>query len=75
MTSEGTLALFPASFDEQAAAEIYEDPDAIMGGAFFPPGEAVPVEGGFRLTGRMPFMSGCHHCSWFLGQAFIMESF
>ncbi len=66
--------LFPAFFDERAAAEIYGDADVVVAGAFFPPGEAVSVEGGFRLTGRTPFASGCHHCGWFLGMAHIVEN-
>lgn len=66
--------LFPAFLDEKAAADIYGDGSVILAGAFFPPGEAVPVEGGFRLTGRTPFASGCHHCHWFLGLAQIVEN-
>lgn len=66
--------LFPAFFDEKAAAEIFGDGDGVMAGVFFPPTEAVSVEGGFRLTGRMPFASGCNHCEWFLGMAHVIEN-
>jgi alkylation response protein AidB-like acyl-CoA dehydrogenase len=34
-------------------------------------GEAVPVEGGYRLTGRWPFASGCYHAEWLSGTSYI----
>jgi indole-3-acetate monooxygenase len=42
-------------------------PDAIIGGAFNPTGVAVPVEGGYRVSGRWAFASGCQHCHWLYG--------
>ena len=66
---------FFAWFPDEGAREIFGDgPDIVVGGTLFPPGQAVPVEGGYRLTGRWPFVSGCHHCSWFMGPAFIMDA-
>src|SRR5213592_4272901 len=35
---------------------------AVMGG-----GKAVPVEGGYRVTGRWPFGTGCQESAWMLG--------
>ena len=33
-----------------------------------PAGVATPVDGGFRLSGRWKYASGCEHCEWaFLG--------
>jgi alkylation response protein AidB-like acyl-CoA dehydrogenase len=49
------------------------DPDRIVAGAVFPPGKAVPVDGGYRVTGRWPFASGCQHASWFIGPAHVSE--
>ncbi len=48
------------------ADEIYgNDPDVITVGAFPPTnGRAIAVEGGFRLTGRWRFVSGCEHSHW-----------
>jgi indole-3-acetate monooxygenase len=42
-------------------------PDAIIGGAFNPTGVAVPVDGGYRVSGQWAFASGCQHCRWLYG--------
>ena len=58
-------AIFGAWLPGEGAAEIFGDPNTIVGGTLFPSAKAVPVDGGYRVTGRMPFVSLCHHCTWF----------
>jgi indole-3-acetate monooxygenase len=41
--------------------------DVIAGGAINPSGVAEPVDGGYRVTGRWAFVSGCEHCDWLFG--------
>ena len=41
---------------------------AVMGG-----GRAVPVEGGYRVTGRWPFGTGCQESTWMLGSFQILD--
>jgi alkylation response protein AidB-like acyl-CoA dehydrogenase len=66
---------FIARLPDTGAAEIFEKgPDQIMGGALFPPGKATPVKGGYTLSGRWPFVSGCHQCAWFMAPSFVMEA-
>jgi alkylation response protein AidB-like acyl-CoA dehydrogenase len=44
-----------------------------MAGALNPPAGATRVEGGWRITGRCPFGSGCHHARWFVMPAVEMD--
>ena len=46
---------------------------AIAGTAVPGGGQAVPVEGGYRVTGRWPFGSGCHQAAWMLGSFEILD--
>lgn len=41
---------------------------AVQGG-----GQAVPVEGGYRVTGRWTFGSGCQESAWMLGSFQILD--
>jgi alkylation response protein AidB-like acyl-CoA dehydrogenase len=41
---------------------------AVMGG-----GQAVPVDGGYRVSGRWPFGTGCQESSWMLGSFQILD--
>lgn len=59
--------------DEGLEEFLAGDPDSILGGAVYPPGKAIQVDGGYRITGRWPFASGCHHAAWFLETAFIFD--
>ncbi|MGH8986063.1 MAG: acyl-CoA dehydrogenase family protein, partial [Acidimicrobiia bacterium] len=47
---------------------LYGDgPDAMIAGVFNPTGVAVPVDGGYRVSGRWAFASGCSHSDWLYG--------
>jgi indole-3-acetate monooxygenase len=62
-----------AWFPDDGANEIYGEPDASFAGSFFPPRRAVAVDGGYRLNGRTPFVSGAHQAHWFLGLAQVYD--
>ena len=54
-----------AYLGEDAAREIFGPPTGIL--AWGPPGgpfEAVPVDGGYRISGTWRFASGSHHATW-----------
>jgi indole-3-acetate monooxygenase len=65
------LALLPrARFDA-----LYSDsPDLICAHSFTPRGEAKVKAGGFEVTGRWPFASGCLHSKWLLGHCLVIEN-
>jgi alkylation response protein AidB-like acyl-CoA dehydrogenase len=60
-------------FSDEGAKEIFGQPDAIFAGSFFPPRRAIPVDGGYRVTGQMSFVSGAHQAQWFLGLAHVYD--
>jgi alkylation response protein AidB-like acyl-CoA dehydrogenase len=63
-------AFMPASVSN----EIYANgPDVPIPGASAPNGRAVPVDGGYRVSGRWPLASGCHHGEWLGGMALIFD--
>ena len=52
-------------FPERAQQDVWAgDPDAWIAGSLAPNGDAKPVDGGWRVTGRWPWASGCLHARW-----------
>ncbi len=46
---------------------------AIAGTAVQGGGQAMPVDGGYRVTGRWPFGTGCQESAWMLGSFQILD--
>jgi indole-3-acetate monooxygenase len=67
-----TSGLMSMHLDEAVAREVYAPDDAVTCGVFAPMGRAVPVPGGYRVSGRWPFASGCEHSRWRMGGAIVM---
>ena len=57
------IALFA---DEAQQAVWGEDPDTRVSSSYAPMGKAAITEGGFTLSGRWSFSSGCAHATWVL---------
>jgi 3-hydroxy-9,10-secoandrosta-1,3,5(10)-triene-9,17-dione monooxygenase len=58
-------AWLAALFPERAQRDLWgDDPDTWVAGSLAPNGTAVPVAGGWRVTGRWPWASGCLHAQW-----------
>ena len=68
----GTTSAF---LSEEVAREIYaSDPKVITAGAIAPYGQAQSTNGGYRVTGRWPFNSGCQHSQWLMGTSVIVDN-
>jgi alkylation response protein AidB-like acyl-CoA dehydrogenase len=66
-----TSSVLAAWLEPEVARLVYGPPDAISGGVFAPRGVAKRVAGGFRVSGRWAFASGCSHCAWLMGGCFV----
>lgn len=58
----------------QGADEMFADPRAVCCGAWFPPGSAEAVQGGYRVTGHWAFASASNYATWLTGQALVTEN-
>ena len=50
-----------------------EPADLRLAGSIRQLGRAVPVEGGYRVSGRWDFASGVHHATWLMCTSLIMD--
>lgn len=57
------VALFA---DEAQQAVWGEDTNTRLSSSYAPTGKAVVTEGGYTLSGKWSFSSGCDHCTWVL---------
>ena len=65
---------FSARLGEQAARQLYPNLDAITAGYVFPVGRLDVMDGGFRLSGRWPFGSGCTHADVISAGAVVFDA-
>lgn len=62
-------------FPEECQREVYEgDADNLVAGSLAPMGLLERAEGGWRLTGRWQFGSGCDHSPWFIVGARVAKT-
>jgi 3-hydroxy-9,10-secoandrosta-1,3,5(10)-triene-9,17-dione monooxygenase len=62
------LALFPEAAQE---AVWGSDPDTLVSSSYAPTGTAAVVDGGYLVSGRWSFSSGCDHATWVLLGALV----
>jgi alkylation response protein AidB-like acyl-CoA dehydrogenase len=63
-----------AQYPEQAQIDVWDDdPEAVASSSLAPRAAAKPVAGGWRLSGRYPFSSGCDYAQWAILGAFLGE--
>ncbi|HEV7996742.1 MAG TPA: acyl-CoA dehydrogenase family protein [Stellaceae bacterium] len=68
-----SIGLFAPYLELDAARRVFGDPRATC--AWGPPNDArgIAVPGGYRVTGRWDFASGCRHASWIGAHGTVVE--
>ncbi len=68
-----STGLFAPYLDPEAARTVFEPPRSTC--AWGPPNECrgIAVPGGYRVTGRWDFASGCRHASWMGAHGTVVE--
>jgi alkylation response protein AidB-like acyl-CoA dehydrogenase len=68
-------ATYSARMSRDVAREIWIDtPRSVVSNTPGATARAVVVPGGFRVTGRQPFSTGCKHASWVAAHAQVIEN-
>lgn len=57
----------------EAARAIFGSGKDVAVGSFAPTGQALPVPGGYRVSGQWAFGSGCHNATWLSGGFLLLE--
>jgi alkylation response protein AidB-like acyl-CoA dehydrogenase len=63
-----------AFLDQDVARAMYPDIEVATAAAATTTDKAVRVPGGYRVSGRFPFVSGCQHCEWFWAGCTVIEN-
>ncbi len=75
VANNGVGQLITLGYPDEGVREIYANgADTILAGTAVPGGgTAVPVDGGYRVTGRWSFGSGCQEAAWMTGSFAIPD--
>ena len=68
----GVVGLAAGSLQQDAARQIWGNPRGFVAGAAARSGRAVVVDGGYRVSGRWPFASGCRNATYLLANAPVL---
>jgi alkylation response protein AidB-like acyl-CoA dehydrogenase len=76
MTNQTTIfGTHAARMPPDAARAIWIDtPRCVISNTPSPTAQAVVVPGGFRVTGKQGFSTGCRHASWIASRAQVIEA-
>jgi alkylation response protein AidB-like acyl-CoA dehydrogenase len=68
------MGMLGAIYDRTVMDELFADAELIISGAVNPLGTAVREDGGYRVTGQWPFVSGIHNADYFWSQSVVHEN-
>jgi 3-hydroxy-9,10-secoandrosta-1,3,5(10)-triene-9,17-dione monooxygenase len=64
-----------ALFSDEAQQAVWgSDTSTRLSSSYAPTGKAVQADGGFTLSGKWSFSSGCDHCTWVLLGGLVFNS-
>jgi alkylation response protein AidB-like acyl-CoA dehydrogenase len=71
----GASSTVSGAFLAGLAAEemLAGDPLGVLGGSIAAAGKAVAEAGGYLVSGRWPYVSGCQHCGWLLALCQVVD--
>lgn len=70
MAHQWLISLFPPEMQHNVWKT---DTDAIAYGSYAPAGTVASVEGGYSISGKWGFSSGCDHAQWFILGALLKD--
>ena len=63
-----------AFLEDEVGRAMYPDIWTATAATVTNSGQATPVPGGYKVSGRFPFGSGCQHCEWLWAGCYVMEN-
>ena len=64
-----------ALFDDEAQQAVWgSDTSTRLSSSYAPTGKAMQADGGFQLSGKWSFSSGCDHCQWVLLGGLVFDT-
>ncbi len=69
----GGTGFIGSRMTEETSEELMTNPGTVIAGGVFPFGRAEVVDGGYRVTGRWPFASGCKHSTIIGGLCVVFD--
>lgn len=73
MGNSAPACIAAAYLPESARAELFAETDRHFGFSGPPTGRAIPVEGGYRVSGQWPVVTGCEDATWCLLAGLVMD--
>jgi alkylation response protein AidB-like acyl-CoA dehydrogenase len=67
------LCLAAASLPERERLQVFADPDLNFGFSGAPLGRAVPMDGGYRVSGQWPVVTGSEDAKWCALAGLVMD--
>ena len=73
--NQGTIfSTYSSRMPHGMAREIWSTPRSVVANTPAATGQAIVVPGGYRVTGRQGFSTGCRHATWLASHAQVVEN-